>query len=137
VPVERRSAYVECISQPAHRQAFHAALVEEPHRCGNDRIACDSAPPVGPLGTCPRVTELKQEPGGDILVTGSRTLWNSLLDQELVDELHLMIGGVVLAAGTPAFPTAVHASLRLQGLRKMTGSENFVTHYAIEKRGSE
>lgn len=39
-----------------------------------------------------RVAEFKREPGGDILVFGSHTLWNHLLSAALVDELHLMIG---------------------------------------------
>jgi dihydrofolate reductase len=41
--------------------------------------------------------------GKDILVFGGRTLWNELLADGLVDELPLMIGPVVLGAGTPAF----------------------------------
>ncbi len=83
-----------------------------------------------------RISELKLAAGGDILVAGSRTLWNSLLDQGLVDELHLMIGAVVVAAGTPAFQTASKSSLRLHDLRQMEGSENFVAHYIVNERGS-
>jgi dihydrofolate reductase len=83
-----------------------------------------------------RISELKRAAGGDILVAGSRTLWNSLLDQGLVDELHLMIGAVIVTGGTSAFQAASSNSLRLRGLRQMEGSENFVAHYIVNERGS-
>ena len=43
---------------------------------------------------------------GDILVFGSRTMWNSLLDQALVDELHLMVSPNGVGSGTPIFDSA-------------------------------
>ena len=96
----------------------------------------DTTEVVGRPEAAARISELKLAAGGDILVAGSRTLWNSLLDQGLVDELHLMIGAVVVAAGTPAFQTASKSSLRLHDLRQIDGSENFVAHYIVNERGS-
>jgi dihydrofolate reductase len=84
-----------------------------------------------------RVLDLKNDgDGGDILVAGSRTLWNSLLDQGLVDELHLMIGAIVLGEGTTAFQTGPSGSLRLRDLQQMHGSGNFVAHYTVSERSS-
>lgn len=77
-----------------------------------------------------RIAELKAGPGRDILVFGSRTLWNDLLAAGLVDELHLMVGSVVLAEGTPAFGAATSGPLRLLGTRRFDGSDNLLVRYA-------
>src|SRR5215471_8644396 len=49
------------------------------------------------------IAALKGQAGKDILITGSRTLWNDLLAHDLIDEIHLMIGNVVLQ-GVKLFP---------------------------------
>jgi dihydrofolate reductase len=74
---------------------------------------------------------LKRRPGKDILVFGSRTLWNDLLAAGLVDELHLMIGNVILGAGTPAFSGPARASLTLLDTRRFEGSSNILLRYAV------
>lgn len=77
------------------------------------------------------VAELKAEPGGDILMFGSRTLWNDLLVAGLVDELHLMLGGAVVGGGTPAFGTSPVPPLRLLDTRRRDGSDNLLLRYAV------
>ena len=52
------------------------------------------------------VAELKRQPGGDILVAGSRTLVHTLLEYGLVDELRLMVFPVLLGGGRRLFPEA-------------------------------
>ncbi len=78
-----------------------------------------------------QIAELKRQPGKDILVFGSRTLWNDLLAAGLVDELHLMLGPVVLGGGTPGFgATALATPLELLDTRRFEGSSNVVLRYA-------
>ena len=81
-----------------------------------------------------QIAELKRQPGKDILVFGSRTLWNDLLDNHLVDELHLMIGPVVLGAGTPLFDGQPAVSLRLIDLRTWDGSGNVLVRYEARRQ---
>jgi dihydrofolate reductase len=45
------------------------------------------------------VAALKQQPGGDLLLAGSRTLAAALLRHGLVDELRLMVFPVILGTG--------------------------------------
>jgi dihydrofolate reductase len=52
------------------------------------------------------VAKLKDQPGGDILVAGSRTLVQTLLRHDLVDELRLMVFPVALGSGKRLFPDA-------------------------------
>jgi dihydrofolate reductase len=80
------------------------------------------------------VADLKDQPGGDILMFGSRTLWNDLLAAGLVDELHLMVGATILGGGTPAFGDVAVPSLRLMSTTRRDGSENVVLRYAPVSR---
>jgi len=50
------------------------------------------------------VSDLRQKPGGDIYVYGSLSLVRSLLGDELVDELVLMIEPITLGGGKTLFP---------------------------------
>jgi dihydrofolate reductase len=49
------------------------------------------------------VAKLKEQPGGDLLVAGSASLAQTLLEAGLVDELRLMVFPVVLGAGKRLF----------------------------------
>jgi dihydrofolate reductase len=80
------------------------------------------------------LADLKRAPGKDILVFGSHVLWNDLLAAGLVDELQLMVGNVVLGAGSPAFigaPASSRPPLTLLETRRWEGSENVLLRYGV------
>jgi len=81
-----------------------------------------------------QIAELKRQSGKDILVFGSHILWNDLLAHDLVDELHLMIGHVIVGAGTPVFDGQPAVSLRLIDTRTFSGSENVLVRYEVRRQ---
>jgi dihydrofolate reductase len=83
-----------------------------------------------------RIAELKRGSGRDILIFGSRTLWNELLDAGLVDELHLIVGSVVVGGGTPTFGIDSAPRLRLLGSRSWVDSDNVLVRYATTEAAS-
>ena len=77
------------------------------------------------------VRQLKQQPGDDLLIFGSSTLWTDLLRAKLVDELHLLVGPVVLASGLPAYLPGPVPPLRLLDVRRREDSDNVLLSYAV------
>jgi dihydrofolate reductase len=65
---------------------------------------------------------------GDILVFASHVLWNALLTEGLIDELHVMVSPVALGVGVPLITGP--ARLSLLGTRRFDDSDNLLVRYA-------
>ncbi len=83
-----------------------------------------------------QIAELKHRDGKDILITGSSTLWNDLLAHDLVDEIHLLVGNLVLGQGVPVFAGKTPASLRLIDTRRWEGSDNVLLRYEVTHKSA-
>lgn len=106
----------------------------------SDTLTLDPAEPWGDARVVRRqdahaeVAALKAQEGGDILVFGSHTLWNDLLEHGLVDELHLTIGAGIVN-GKPAFTGDPGVTLRLlEPPRVFEEADNIIVRYAVEPR---
>ena len=81
-----------------------------------------------------QIAKLKRQTGNDILVFGSHILWNDLLAHDLIDEIHLMIGNVVLGEGVPVFVGKPDVTLRLIDIRRWEGSYNVLLRYEVRHK---
>jgi dihydrofolate reductase len=61
------------------------------------------------------VHSLKAQPGKNILTDGSSQLVHTLLENDLVDELHLTVHPIVLGSGKRVLPEGLHATFKLLG----------------------
>jgi len=59
------------------------------------------------------IAKLKQQAGQDILVAGSGTLVQTLIEHNLIDEYHLLVYPVVLGSGKRLFKDASQTTLKL------------------------
>lgn len=59
------------------------------------------------------IRALKEQPGKNILTDGSSQLVHAMLENDLVDELHLLLYPLLLGNGKRVFPNGAHATFAL------------------------
>lgn len=59
------------------------------------------------------IRKLKQQPGKNILTDGSSQLVHEMLENDLVDELHLLVYPIILGGGKRALPEGLHQTFSL------------------------
>jgi dihydrofolate reductase len=81
------------------------------------------------------VAKLKAQPGGDILVVGSRTLVNTLKQHDLIDEYRLMVFPIVLGSGMRLFDESEDAAtLKLVDTRPLANGATILTYHPARSR---
>jgi len=69
------------------------------------------------------IERLKSGDGGDLLMFGSATTWNPLLERGLVDELIVLVGAGLIGGGSKLYSGSPRPGLRLLEARVLPDSE--------------
>ncbi|MEV5963736.1 dihydrofolate reductase family protein [Kribbella sp. NPDC051952] len=78
--------------------------------------------------TADEIKAIKDEPGKDILLTGSASVAAALAERGLVDEYHVIVHPVVLGGGKPGYRPADGRTLRLADTRTFDGRTVLLRH---------
>ena len=79
------------------------------------------------------VSKLKQQPGQDILITGSGELVNKLMPHQLIDEYRLLVYPVILGSGKRLFREESDANLRLVEARTFGSGVALLRYQPVNK----
>jgi dihydrofolate reductase len=84
------------------------------------------------------ISELKRQPGKDIVISGSGSLVRSLLTDGLIDELGLMVHPVVVGSGKRLFEEGGdQIALELVDFRTFSTGVVYLTYRPAEKKAEE
>lgn len=86
---------------------------------------------IGRADAVSAVAELRATGAGTVLVFGSFTLWHALLNAELVDEIHLLIGPGSLGNGLRVFPADHAHRFELLAVEKLVDSQLVALCYRV------
>lgn len=78
-----------------------------------------------------RIAQLKASSQHRLLIYGATKVWQDAFAAGLVDELHLLVGNVVLGEGVPAFAPGVERPMALVGQRRLPDSDIVALHYVV------
>ena len=107
----------------------------------SDTVAQDDLAPwqntrIMRVGDAPKaLAALKHQTGRDILILLGRVLWNSLLEHDVVDELHLVTFPIIAGGGVKLFERRPAVSLKLVHARQWQGSGNTLACYQVTPAG--
>lgn len=79
-----------------------------------------------------KLTKIKNQVGNNLLILGGRTLWNSLMDYELIDELHFMIFPLLAYEGVPLLTSKKKVYLKLIDTQTWKNSGNVSVRYTVD-----
>jgi dihydrofolate reductase len=79
------------------------------------------------------VAKLKEKPGQDILIGGSRTLVRTLMQHDLIDMYRLLVYPIVLGSGKRLFEEGSHAKLNLVECKHFS-SDVVLLEYQSDKK---
>jgi dihydrofolate reductase len=108
-------------------RGIRKVVVSDTLQVPGDHPWADTTDVVARSDAAARLATERATDGGDILVFASHILWNVLLSDGQLDELHLMIGPHAIGSGVSAFTGP--AKLELIETRRFDGSDNVLHSY--------